>query len=430
MTQKKSQLAVIGLGYVGLPVAAAFAQKRSVIAFDINPERVAQLQAGLDKTGELTRADLTNSQLILTSDAQQLNKADIFIVAVPTPIDHANQPDFSYLISASRLIGQHLKPGAIVVYESTVYPGATEEVCGPVLEQVSGLKSGVDFFLAYSPERINPGDREHTFRKVRKVVSAQTPLVLDIVAELYGEVVEAGICRASSIRVAEAAKVIENTQRDLNIALINELAMLFNTLDIDTHEVLETAASKWNFLPFKPGLVGGHCIGVDPYYLTHKAITEGFHPQVILAGRRTNDQMGKYVADQTIKHMIHGNIAIKQAKVVILGLTFKENCPDIRNSKVVDIFKELRDFGVDVSIHDPYADVAEVQHAYGLTPSHFDNLPQANTLILAVPHRFYLQKPLQELTACLKNSFKLIIDIKSVLPRDVLTTLGIQVWRL
>ncbi len=428
--QTTSQLAVIGLGYVGLPVATAFAKKRPVIAFDISAQRIAQLKAGIDKTGETTATDLQNANLVLTSDPQELSQAELFIVAVPTPIDSANQPDFTFLNSASSLIGPYLKPGAIVIYESTVYPGATEEVCGPILEKTSGLKCGQDFFLAYSPERINPGDREHTFSKIRKVVAGQTPAVLDIVATLYEEVVEAGVCRATSIKVAEAAKVIENTQRDLNIALINELAMIFHALEIDTHEVLATAATKWNFLPFKPGLVGGHCIGVDPYYLTYKAVTHGFHPEVILAGRRTNDQMGKYIAEQTVKQMIHGDIAIKRSRVAILGLTFKENCSDIRNSKVFDVYKELRDFGVDVLVHDPHADARETQHEYGVELHDFATLPPVDALILAVPHQFYLQKSLQELTQCLKNPFKLLIDVKSALSQEALTQQGVKLWRL
>ncbi len=425
-----SQLAIIGLGYVGLPVATAFAKKRPVIAFDINPQRIQELQAGFDKTGEVTAEELRQPQLQLTANRDDLQKADLFIVAVPTPINSAKQPDFTPLLQASQLIGQYLKPGAIVIYESTVYPGATEEVCAPVLEKMSKLTSGKDFFLAYSPERINPGDHEHSFSRIRKVVSGQTPEVLEKVAELYGEVVVAGVYRASSIRVAEAAKVIENTQRDLNIALINELAIIFNALNIDTHEVLQAAGTKWNFLPFTPGLVGGHCIGVDPYYLTHKAVMCGLHPEVILAGRRINDQMGKFIAEQTVKQLIHGAVAIKTSRIAVLGLTFKENCPDIRNNKVIDIIRELQDYGIEVMVHDPVADEKAVYEEYGLTLVDFDALTAMDALILAVPHQFYLQKELAELTACLQHSFKLVIDVKSVLARDALIALGMHVWRL
>lgn len=424
------QLAVIGLGYVGLPVAAAFAKKRSVIAFDINAERVKELQNGIDKTGEVNSTDLKNSHLQLTANRDDLQIADIFIVAVPTPINPAKQPDFTPLLQASHLIGHYLKPGAIVIYESTVYPGATEEVCGPVLENVSKLTSGKDFFLAYSPERINPGDREHNFSNILKVVSGQTSEVLATVAALYSEVVTAGVYQASSIRVAEAAKVIENTQRDLNIALVNELAIIFNALAIDTQEVLRAAGTKWNFLPFTPGLVGGHCIGVDPYYLTHKAVMCGLHPEVILAGRRINDQMGKFIAEQTIKQLIHGEVAIKTSRIAVLGLTFKENCPDIRNNKVIDIVREFQDYGIEVAIHDPVADKEAVQVEFGLKIVDFHDLCEMDALILTVPHRYYLQKKLTELTACLQHRFKLVIDVKGVLAQSELAALGIQVWRL
>ena len=427
---KSRQLAVIGLGYVGLPVAVAFAAKRNVIAFDIKLQRVAELKSGMDKTGEASHADLQQAHLKFTADPEDLKQADTFIVAVPTPVNRAKQPDFTPLVEASRLIGRYLRPGAIVIYESTVYPGATEEVCAPVLEQASQLKSGTDFFLGYSPERINPGDREHSFTKICKVVSGQTPEVLEIVASLYAEVVEAGVYRASSIQVAEAAKVIENTQRDLNIALVNELAVIFNTLNIDTTEVLKAAGTKWNFLPFKPGLVGGHCIGVDPYYLTHKALMCGLHPEVILAGRRINDDMGKYIAAQTVKQLIHGGVAIKQSRVAVFGLTFKENCPDMRNSKVVDVVRELQDYGIHVQVHDPVAEETDIYHEYALQAADFAGLAGIDAVILAVPHQFYLDKSLTQLTKCLQNPFKLIVDIKSVLDRNALQTMGVHLWRL
>ncbi len=423
-------LAVIGLGYVGLPVAVAFAKKRNVIAFDIKLQRVNELKDGIDKTGEVTPQDLQQPQLKFTADPEDLSDADTFIIAVPTPVNQAKQPDFTPLIEASRLIGFYIKPGAIIIYESTVYPGATEEVCAPVVEQASQLKAGVDFFLGYSPERINPGDKEHSFTKICKIVSGQTPEVLEIVADLYAEVVDAGVHRASSIRVAEAAKVIENTQRDLNIALINELAMIFNTLNIDTHEVLKAAGTKWNFLPFKPGLVGGHCIGVDPYYLTHKALMCGMHPEVILAGRRINDDMGKYIAAQTVKQLIHGGVAIKQSRVAVLGLTFKENCADMRNSKVADVVRELQDFGIHVQLHDPVAEESDIYREYALSATDFTSLTGIDAVILAVPHQFYQDKSLTELTQCLQNSFKLVIDIKSVLDKNQLHAMGIHLWRL
>ncbi|HVV68962.1 MAG TPA: nucleotide sugar dehydrogenase [Gammaproteobacteria bacterium] len=427
---KSRQLAVIGLGYVGLPVAVAFAAKRQVIAFDIKLQRILELKNGIDKTGEVSTENLQQTHLKFTADPEDLHQADTFIVAVPTPINRAKQPDFTPLIEASKLIGRYLKPGAIVIYESTVYPGATEEVCAPILEQASQLQSGVDFFLGYSPERINPGDREHSFTKICKVVSGQTEEVLEIIANLYAEVVEAGVYSAPSIQVAEAAKVIENTQRDLNIALVNELAMIFNTLNIDTAEVLKAAATKWNFLPFKPGLVGGHCIGVDPYYLTHKALMSGLHPEVILAGRRINDDMGKYIAAQTVKQLIHGGVAIKQSRVAVCGLTFKENCADMRNSKVVDVVRELQDYGIEVTVHDPVAEEADIHQEYGLQTVDFANLARMDALILAVPHQFYLDKTLTQLTQCLSNPFKLVVDVKSVLDRNALHTLGVQLWRL
>lgn len=422
-------VSVIGLGYVGLPVAVAFGHMQQVVAFDINPRRIEQLKQGVDITGELNKAELQASNLILTADPAMLAQADFHIIAVPSPINQAKQPDFSHLISASSTLGQYLKKGDIVVYESTVYPGATEERCIPVLEQASGLKSGVDFFVGYSPERINPGDKERTFKKIKKVVAAQTPASLEIVAAVYGQVVDAGVHKVSSIMVAEAAKVIENTQRDINIALINELALIFNKLGIDTDEVLNAAGTKWNFLPFKPGLVGGHCIGVDPYYLTHKAIECGVHPEVILAGRRINDNMGKYIAEQTIKQISRLGKKIKDAKVGILGLTFKENCTDIRNSKVIDIIHELRSYHVDVLVYDPIADSAHVQHEYGIELKDWDELDNLDAMIIAVAHDEFKQLDHTELKNKLADP-KLLVDVKSMMSHQTLTESGVKIWRL
>ncbi len=422
------KIAVIGLGYVGLPVAVAFAKKQKTIAFDINKTRVIELQSGQDHTGEVMSKDLTQGDFLFTHDSEHLKQADFFIVAVPTPIDEANQPDLKPLISASKTVAPHLKKGDIVVYESTVYPGTTEEDCVPILEQYSGLKCGVDFFVGYSPERINPGDKEHTFTKIRKIVSGQTPEVLEVVASVYASVVEAGVYKASSIKVAEAAKVIENTQRDLNIAFVNELAMIFHRLDIDTKEVLAAAGTKWNFLPFRPGLVGGHCIGVDPYYLTHKAEEVGYHPQVILAGRRVNDNMGAYIAQETVKLLSKNGICLQDAKVGILGLTFKENCPDVRNTKVVDIVHELQEYGMQPLIHDPRAEKSEALREYGLTLSDLNTFKNLDTIVLAVAHQEYLAFTSQDFAAMFKTEVKIIIDVKSVLNQDDFATYIL--WRL
>lgn len=424
------KIAVIGLGYVGLPVATAFAKKHHVVAFDINQKRIAMLKKNLDHTGEVTAAELQAGHFLFTADAQDLKTADFFIVAVPTPLNTANQPDLEPLISASKTIGPQLKKGDIVVYESTVYPGATEEECGPILEAYSGLKCGIDFFLGYSPERINPGDKERTFSRITKIVSGQTPEVLEIVAEVYGSVLEAGVHKAPNIKVAEAAKVIENTQRDLNIALINELAMIFHKLGIDTKAVLDAAGTKWNFLGFKPGLVGGHCIGVDPYYLTHKAESVGFHPQVILAGRRVNDSMGKYIAEQTVKLFSKQGTPLKGARVGILGLSFKENCPDLRNSKVIDIIHELRDYAVEVLVHDPVVDAHQAMHEYGLQLSMLQDFTELDALILAVAHQHYLTLTPEQLIQCLKPHSKVIIDVKSVLDQSNYAKQEVNLWRL
>ncbi|SRR5579883_739833 len=426
MTRK---ISVIGLGYVGLPVAVAFGEKQRVIAFDINQHRIETLKKGIDHTGEITKEKLSQTDLHFTSHPEDLREADFHIIAVPTPVNLAKQPDLACLISASKTLGAQLKKGDIVVYESTVYPGVTEEECAPVLEKYSGLKSGVDFFLGYSPERINPGDPSRTFSSIRKVVSGQTPEVLDIIAETYGSVVTAGVYKASSIKVAEAAKVIENTQRDLNIALINELSIIFNKLHIDTTEVLEAAGTKWNFLPFRPGLVGGHCIGVDPYYLTHKANMHGIHPEVILAGRRINDNMGKYVAEQTIKQINRLKKPVHGAKIGILGLTFKENCSDIRNTKVIDIIQELNHYHVDVVLHDPRANPEETHKEYGLKLSAWNDFSGLDAMILAVAHDNYRDHSADEWAGRL-NDPKLMIDVKGVLDKHHLKQKGIHIWRL
>lgn len=418
---------VVGLGYVGLPLAVAFGKRFRTIGFDLSEAKIAAYRQGVDPTGEVTREDLSQAEkLEVTTDPSMLGEADFIVVAVPTPVDAAHQPDFSPLVGASETAGRYLKQGATVVFESTVYPGATEEVCIPVLEKHSGKKWGRDFFVGYSPERINPGDREHTLTRIVKVVSGDSANTLEQVAALYEAIVDAGVHRASSIKVAEAAKVIENTQRDLNIALMNELALIFDKLGIDTTEVLEAAGTKWNFLKFRPGLVGGHCIGVDPYYLTYKADMLGYHPQVILAGRRINDGMGKFIAEKTIKLMIQAGQSIKGARVAVLGLTFKENCPDLRNSRVPDIIHELESYGVDVSVHDPLADPEEAMHEYGLKLSAWEDLPTAEAVVLAVAHEAYAQDAGAVGQKICPGG--VLADVKSVLrqaPRE-----DVVVWRL
>jgi UDP-N-acetyl-D-galactosamine dehydrogenase len=424
------RIAVVGLGYVGLPVAVAFGRAHAVVGFDIKDSRIAELKAGRDSTGEVEPQDLAQSRIQFTNDTEDLRRCDFFIVAVPTPVDSGNTPDLSPLIGASRSIGQALKAGDIVVYESTVYPGATEEDCIPVLEAASGLKFGTDFTVGYSPERINPGDREHTFTKIKKVVSGSDAKTLDIIAEVYGSVVTAGVHRASSLKVAEAAKVIENTQRDLNIALMNELAVVFERMGIDTQEVLDAAGSKWNFLPFRPGLVGGHCIGVDPYYLTHKAEQLGYIPQVILAGRRINDNMGRYVARSTIKQMLRCKHDVAKCRVGVLGVTFKENCPDIRNSKVVDIVGELRSWGVEVVLTDPHADAQELHEEYGLSLGTIDPAHQVDALVVAVAHSEFRAMTSQQLRGLVRSEHPVLIDVKSLYKRADLEAAGFHVWRL
>ncbi|MBR0568455.1 nucleotide sugar dehydrogenase [Azoarcus sp. L1K30] len=423
-------IAVIGLGYVGLPLAVEFGKKFRTIGFDLSAEKVAAYREFIDPTGEVSTADLrAATQLSCHTDPAVLREADFIIVAVPTPVDDAHQPDFTPLEKSSQTVGRHLKPGAIVVYESTVYPGATEEICIPILERESGLKWKEGFFVGYSPERINPGDKERTVTKIVKVVSGDTPETLATVSRIYGEVITAGVYPASSIKVAEAAKVIENTQRDLNIALMNELSLIFHKIGIDTLEVLKAAGTKWNFLPFRPGLVGGHCIGVDPYYLTHKADMLGYHPQVILAGRRINDGMGKYVAEQTVKEMINAGSSIKGADVIVLGLTFKENCPDLRNSKVIDVIRELQSYGCNVHVHDAVAAADEAMHEYGVPLTEWDALPRADAIVAAVSHAAYLDMPIDRILAKLvpKGVFA---DVKSAYDKDALSATGAQVWRL
>jgi UDP-N-acetyl-D-galactosamine dehydrogenase len=425
------KIAVVGLGYVGLPLAVEFGKKMPTIGFDLSESKVTAYQNHVDPTGEVSTEDFkAATQLSCHANPAALKDADFIIVAVPTPVDEAHQPDFTPLVKSSETVGRYLKPGAIVVYESTVYPGATEEVCIPILEKQSGLKWKQDFFVGYSPERINPGDKERTVTKIVKVVSGDTQETLDIVAKTYGEVITAGVYRASSIKVAEAAKVIENTQRDLNIALMNELAIIFDKVGIDTVEVLKAAGTKWNFLPFRPGLVGGHCIGVDPYYLTHKADMLGYHPQVILAGRRINDGMAAYVAQQTVKKIIQSGGAVKGARVIVLGLTFKENCHDLRNSKVADVVKELQEFGCDVSVHDPLADPRDAVHEYGITLTEWDALPgKADAIVAAVSHAEYISKPVTRLLDKLKPG-GVFIDIKSAYDPAAIAAVGMTLWRL
>ncbi len=423
------KVSVIGLGYVGLPVAVAFGKTAQTIGFDINPVRIRELKEGIDRTGEVESADLKAAAILYTHDIDDLRAADFHIVAVPTPVDEAHQPDLTPVIRASETVGKALKKGDIVVYESTVYPGATEEDCVPVLERFSGLKCGPDFTVGYSPERINPGDKEHSFTKIRKVVSGQDAATLEIVAEVYGSVVTAGVYQASSIKVAEAAKVIENTQRDLNIALMNELAMVFDIMGIDTREVLEAAGTKWNFLKFQPGLVGGHCIGVDPYYLTHKAEKLGYIPQVILAGRRINDGMGKFVAQRTVKEMIRAGHPVLGSTVTILGLTFKEDCPDLRNSRVIDIIRELEDYGVVVQVHDALADPAEAFHEYGVELTELSALRPAAAIVAAVAHRAYREMSVDDL-AGLMGGNPVLSDVKGMFDPAEVHAAGIRLWRL
>ena len=425
------KIAIIGLGYVGLPLAVEFGEKSSVIGFDINHSRIDELKRGEDHTLEVSSEDLKKAdQLNFTANLHDLKEANFFIVTVPTPVDQVNRPDLTPLKKASETVGQALKKGDIVVYESTVYPGATEEVCIPILEKISGLKFNQDFFAGYSPERINPGDKVNTLTKIKKITSGSTPEIADTVDAVYASIITAGTHKASSIKVAEAAKVIENTQRDLNIALVNELSVIFDRLGIDTIDVLEAAGSKWNFLPFRPGLVGGHCIGVDPYYLTHKAEEVGYHPQVILAGRRINDNMARYVARATIKRMVKNNIDVTKATVGILGITFKENCPDIRNSKIVDVIKEFDQWGIKVAVCDPWADAEEVKHEYGIDLVQVDAEHPVDSLVVAVGHHEFRTLSPEQLRAYVKAEQPVLTDVKSLFNRDEMTAQGFTVFRL
>ena len=422
------KIAVIGLGYVGLPVAVAFARSgAAVVGFDIDRRRIEELRAGHDRTREVEAADLTLNTLSYASDDAALTSCDFFIVTVPTPIDDANRPDLGAMLAASQTVGKVLKHGDIVVYESTVYPGAIEEDCAPVLESASGLKAGSDFMLGYSPERINPGDKTHRFESIVKVVSAQNESTIDIVAYVYGSVVKAGIYRAPSIKVAEAAKVIENTQRDLNIAFMNELSAIFHRMGIDTGDVLAAAATKWNFLNFQPGLVGGHCIGVDPYYLTYRAEKAGYHPEIILAGRRINDGIGQWVARECVRHLVLRNCT--NSLVSVLGVTFKENVPDIRNSKVIDIVRELEHFGIRTQIHDPLVSADEMNEEYGIMLTPIEALKPADAVILAVAHQGYLNEGWPLMTRLLKGGGGTVLDVKSKLDRSQKPE-GIELWRL
>lgn len=429
MTSHNRKISVIGLGYVGLPVAVAFGKTARAIGFDVNTARITELKNGRDSTLEIESDELAASDVLFTADAEAIRQADFHIVAVPTPIDNAKRPDLTPVLRASETLGGQIKAGDIVVYESTVYPGATEEECVPVLERVSGLKCGTDFFVGYSPERINPGDKEHTFTKITKVVAGQDEQTLDIVANVYSSVVTAGVHRAPTIKVAEAAKVIENTQRDLNISLMNELALIFDRMDIDTRDVLAAAGTKWNFLKFDPGLVGGHCIGVDPYYLTHKAAILGYIPQVILAGRSINDDMGRYVAQRAIRELIaHGGV-VKGSVVTILGFTFKEDVPDLRNTRVIDIVRELQSYDIEVQLHDPYASSEQAHAEYGVDLLQADQLKAAKVVIFAVPHREYLAAGWQSVTTCLEHGKGAVLDVKGRLDRNTIPD-GVSLWRL
>lgn len=410
------KIAIIGLGYVGLPLAVEFGKKYPIIGFDINSKRIDELKKGIDRTLEIDPKNLQAAiHLSFTTQLTDIADCNYFIVTVPTPIDKHKRPDLTPLIKASEMIGKVLKKGDVVIYESTVYPGCTEEDCVPVLEKTSGLQFNMDFYCGYSPERINPGDKQHTITKIRKVTSGSTPETAKKVDDLYSSIIEAGTYLASSIRVAEAAKVIENVQRDINIALINELAKIFNKMNIDTSEVLQASATKWNFLPFKPGLVGGHCIGVDPFYLTHKAQKLGYHSEIILAGRRLNDGMGAYIAGQVVKLMIRKGHRVEGAQVLVLGITFKENCPDVRNSRVIDIIQELKEFGMQVSVYDPWADKQEVCKEYGIKLINHSDMIKFDAIVLAVAHKDFLQLDYTGM----KNSNGVLFDVKSFLPAHI-----------
>lgn len=424
-------VAVVGLGYVGLPLAVALARHFPVLGFDVSANRIAELQKGHDRTGEVESDQLAASTIRFSCKADDLSLARIIIVAVPTPIDEHKKPDLTPVVKASTTVGKHLSKGSVVVYESTVYPGVTEDVCVPILEKESGLRYGTDFSVGYSPERINPGDKVHTVDRIIKVVSGSTAQTLELLAALYGRIISAGIHKASSIKVAEAAKVIENTQRDLNIALMNELALIFERIGIDTLEVLEAAGTKWNFLPFRPGLVGGHCIGVDPYYLTYKAEELGYHPEVILAGRRINDGMGRHVAEKTVKMLIKAGLRVNDAQVGIFGLTFKENVPDLRNTRVVDIKAELEDYGVKVLVHDPMADAEEAMHEYGISMTPLEGMRDLDAVVFAVNHEQYVALSLDELKSRFSRPDKaVLLDIKGIWHPEEARAAGFTYWRL
>ena len=424
------KIAVIGLGYVGLPLAIEFGKTFETYGFDLSARKVAAYTQHTDPAGEMSRDDFEAAQhLVCSTDPAIIANANFIVVAVPTPVDNVNNPDFTALVKSSETVGKYIKPGSIVVFESTVYPGATEEICIPIIERISGLKWKTDFFAGYSPERINPGDKERTLTKITKVVSGDTPETLKKIAEVYGAIIKAGIYQASSIKVAEAAKVIKNTQRDLNIALMNELAVIFKKIGIDTMEVLQAAGTKWNFMPFRPGLVGGHCIGVDPYYLTHKAEQLGYHPQVILAGRRINDGMGQFVASETVKQMIAQDFAIKGANVIVLGMTFKEDCRDIRNSKVIDVVRELQSYGCTVHAHDPIADSGECELEYGIALAPWDKLPMSEAIVAAVPHKAYSDMGPAKLMTKLKPN-GVFADVKCAYDPAAVTAAGARLWRL
>lgn len=422
------KVVVVGLGYVGLPIAIAFSKKFSVIGFDCNSKKVDMYKGGIDVTNEVGNKALLNSNIFFTSDEKYICEGDFIIIAVPTPIDKNNNPDLTAIINASSIVGKNLKKGSIIVYESTVYPGVTEDICKPILEKESNFKCGDDFKIAYSPERINPGDREHQFENIKKIVSAIDEETLDVVANMYEQVVKAGVYRTSSIKVAEAAKVIENSQRDINIAFVNELSKIFRKMGLDTNEVLDAASSKWNFFDFRPGLVGGHCIGVDPYYLTHKAEELGYISEVILSGRRINDSMGKYIAECIIKELIKNGIQVKDAKVLIKGITFKENVSDIRNSKVIDIIKELKEYGVTILVEDIHAKYEDVKNEYDINLT--QNNKDVDAVVFAVAHDEYKNMSIKEIKEILKKGRNLVFDIKAIFNKENLEREGLSVWRL
>ena len=427
---RSSKIAVVGLGYVGLPLAVHLSAHFAVTGYDIRKSRIAELKQGHDRTLEVSGETLKKAVLDFTADPQILSSCPLIIVAVPTPIDDSRIPDLRPVENAAHAVGKHLAAGSTVVFESTVYPGVTEDICVPILEKQSGLKLGEGFTVGYSPERINPGDRVHTLDNITKIVSASDPQTLELLSQIYGTIVRAGIYRTSSIKVAEAAKVIENTQRDINIALMNELSIIFNRMDIDTLEVLEAAGTKWNFLPFRPGLVGGHCIGVDPYYLTYKAESIGYHPEMILAGRRINDNMGKYIAERTIKILINADRPVRNARVAVMGLTFKENIPDLRNTRVIDIITELKDYGVNVLVHDPMADPAEVNHYYGLTMTPVQDIQEVDAVIVAVAHQAYQHLGLAGMAGLCRSGRPIVVDVKAIFDPEEARRLGIRYWRL